>query len=159
MKIAHTLHSDTPEDYTALVDLARTQCAFFLLVVRRLSSVRPSLRLVLDDLGEDLRDTSERSEWPGTRLLGRKATVFAFHLNERSASKLVRWSSRFSEWCAPERPEDLAFLRKDESVWLGSIAHEGVVFLELSEDEVRDIQSTHPTLAEKIVRDVSDADL
>jgi hypothetical protein len=52
------------------------------------------------------------------------------------------------EWQQPERPEDLALLRRDGTPLLGSSAHERDGFLVLDEDELERLSLTLPWLPE-----------
>ena len=117
---------------------------------------RRSAAQMLETLREHLISEKETSEWPGTRLLGRKkARAFKYRLNASSAQLLQDVCSSFSNWIAPNRPEDLSLLRADSTVWLGSVAHEKDVFLELEDAELRNLALAAPDLVKRLQVDVA----
>jgi hypothetical protein len=98
--------------------------------------------------------TSKRSNsWPGTTVgtVGRPSTpgplVLEYQLVSASLQILTSAAKSLYDWTAPELPEDLALLRPDASVWLGSIAHERDAWLELTEPEWKELQQIEPRIA------------
>jgi hypothetical protein len=123
-----------------------------------------ALVVVRDDLwldagGEKLIDdltaagaTPERADrWPGTALAGTTATVLRAALDPRVRHLLSEAVEGLYDWQQPDRPEDLAFLRRDGTALLGSIAHEGDGFLVLDEDELARLSLTLPWLPDALV--------
>ncbi len=114
----------------------------------------------LDEGGEKLVDeltaagaTPERADrWPGTALAGGRATVLRAALDARVRHLLSEAVNGLYEWQQPDRPEDLAFLRRDGTALLASIAHEEDGFLVLDEDELERLSLTLPWLPDVLVR-------
>lgn len=74
---------------------------------------------------------------------------------------ILRRSSQFSDWVNPYLPEDLHFLRADDSLVLGSVAQHGDAWLELSPVETSRLASEAPGLLERVraaTRRLSDAE-
>jgi hypothetical protein len=59
---------------------------------------------------------------------------------------LRRAANALYEWQQPDRPEDLAFLRDDDTPWLFSIAHEDEAFLVVTERELESTRARLPRL-------------
>jgi len=98
--------------------------------------------------------TSRRSNsWPGTTVgtVDQPSTpgplVLEYQLVPVSLQILTSRAKGLYDWTAPELPEDLALLRPDTSVWLGSIAHERDAWLELTEPEWKELQQIEPWIA------------
>lgn len=107
----------------------------------------------MEGLRPHLEGSDERNEWPGTRLLAGKATVNTYRLEPSSLERLLEFGTAFRDWVEPGRPEDLCFLRADGSVWLGSVAHEGDVFLELAPDELEALARRVPEIVARLVKE------
>ncbi len=152
MSITYTLQ-ERPGDFQALTQAAVHACRFFSLVVRERERSGEALE-VLGRLREYLIDEQQKSEWPGTVLFGSTASVFTYRLDGGSANVLLGLSSSFSGWLEPRLPEDVSFLRADASVWLGSVAHEKDVFLQLSDEEFSVLSDRVPELAARLRADL-----
>jgi len=86
------------------------------------------------------------SEWPGTRLTnGKKADLFRFRTCPELLVEFLTHTHSFSDWTAPHLPEDPAFYRADGSLLLGSVIHEGDVFLKLTDEELTALRKAAPT--------------
>jgi hypothetical protein len=59
---------------------------------------------------------------------------------------VLQFSHGLFQWQAPSLPEDLALLRKPGDVWLGSVAHEGDAWLELTEAEHSGLVASIPDI-------------
>jgi hypothetical protein len=94
-------------------------------------------RELLASLEDDLILIEETWSWPGSELV-RSSAPYMHHVY-RSVSEVVSAlasaSGSFGDWVSPGLPEDLHFLRADNSVVLGSIGHEGFIWLEMSPAE------------------------
>lgn len=115
------------ESYKALLRFALRKCASFSLVYNpdlHLNEKAAKIRDVLKPF--ELR-SEETSAWPGTVLLGGKATVIHYRLDENSMTILAERQSLYA-WEGPDAPEDLAFYTKDEKCWMSSITHERDAF-------------------------------
>lgn len=150
MKKTYTLHPEEPGDFDTLTRAAMNVCSYFSLVVQDQQSSRRALEC-LRLLQEHFLQREERSAWPGTVIWGRTASVFTYRLNSGSLATLLELGSSFSTWLEPDRPEDLSFLRADFTVWLGSVAHEHDVFLELEEHELIELLQIAPQMAERLI--------
>jgi hypothetical protein len=70
-------------------------------------------------------------EWPGTRLVGHKAISYIFE----SDAEIARQKIDLFFPVSFESFEDVAFFRADDSLILGSVSHESIVWLDLDESE------------------------
>lgn len=120
--------------YRDLIRHATVDCSMALLVVQTMA-LEQSGHKVLARLAPFLEDKVESSEWPGTKLYGRTASVFQYHFETESAEILAGAADGLYDWLQPSLPEDLCLLRADGVPWLVSIAHEKDGYLELSQDE------------------------
>jgi hypothetical protein len=77
----------------------------------------------------------EVSEWPGTVLIGHSARLYLFEASPEAIEVLCEGVDGLFGWLGPDEPEDLAFYRRDGSVFLESIAHEKDARLYLSQEE------------------------
>ena len=79
---------------------------------------------------------SERltNEWPGTKS-SHKARVCTYRLNARTI-EIIKRAPGLYFWKYPEVPEDIAFYTKGGEVWLGSVAHEKIGWLNTAAVEV-----------------------
>ena len=119
-----------------------TSCS---VVLRREMPVSQSQQSFLDAALPFLLKRTVQSEWPGTRLLGGTAEVFTYHLAPEM-ERLFLAAQGLYDWQSPALPEDPAFYRADDSLLLGSIAHEADGFLELGAEEYETLRRTVPTL-------------
>lgn len=138
----------SPDLYHALLDHSLRACSSFLLVVHNPEELEPTAEAVLNRLQPFERRVELEHEWPGTRLPleGEGAIVHHFRLTADAVAVLHEAATAFGDWQEPELPEDPAFLREDGSVWLGTIAHENDVFLELSAAEKQALLDAVPGL-------------
>jgi hypothetical protein len=97
----------TNDTYRALLDFAAGIGSSFSLVWREQSKFDESAREVATLLKPDLVAESITDEWPGTRLLGHRATVRTYKLSENALAVLKRAHGLY-DWQEPSRPEDLA---------------------------------------------------
>jgi hypothetical protein len=96
-------------------------------------------------------DGSERAyAWPGTTLLPSNgveaATLWRYRWSGGLVDIVLQFSHGLFQWQAPSLPEDLALLRKPGDVWLGSVAHEGDAWLELTEAEHSGLVASIPDI-------------
>ena len=91
--------------------------------------------------------------WPGTSLGGGTcATVLRATLDARVRHLLSEAVEGLYDWQQPDRPEDLAFLRKDGTPLLGSSANDRDGFLVVDDDELERLSLTLPWLPDVLVR-------
>lgn len=92
-------------------------------------------------------ERKKTAEWPGTKLLGHKATAVTYTYNAEFVAAMKKISNSLFEWLHPDLPEDLCLLRPDDSPWLVTISHEHDACLELSDDEYIPLKSSYPKFA------------
>jgi hypothetical protein len=86
------------------------------------------------------------NKWPGTTTAEAEGcTLVEFELTDGSVEVLHRVDG-FASWDRP-LPEDLAILRPDGSTWLGTIAHEGDVWFEVTPAEKEELERSIPAVA------------
>lgn len=114
------------------------------LIVRH--SIPPCVAIaeVLSTLSPHLIRSEIVGSWPGTQLLGPKATMHTYRVGPAYTSALLSVSDRLYAWQQPALPEDLGFLRDDGTWILSTIAHESDGRLEVSESEWRRLVSLVP---------------
>ena len=139
--------------YRSLLEHAFPACDSVLLVVRRSQPLNESGRCLLSRLDAFLMRETERSEWPGTKLLDRTAQVFEFRFTPRSALVLKQAVDSLFAWRQPNFPEDLCLLRQDSTPWLVSISHEQDGFLNLASNEAVDLFRSWPDIRTMIKRE------
>lgn len=86
-------------------------------------------------------------EWPGTSLLDGEAEITQFRLDSNALEVLNREATGLFDWCQPELPEDLCFLRQDGEPLLVSISHEKEAYLSLRGAELEHLRSAAPEVA------------
>ena len=121
--------------YHRLIDYALGAGATGLLVVRHSPKPDASCFDFVRKLQPYVLSATEQAEWPGTRLLDDVALVYTLAFNYPSADLLKGTVSGLDGWKHPELPEDLCVLRDDGSTLLGSIAHERVGWLSVTDTE------------------------
>ena len=119
------------KDYLTLVDVAQKCASKVLLVVRDEYWLGDCARETLQKLSDYILVKEQRTQWPGTILLTDKAMVFEYNFSDVVAKIIKESATGLYQWKHPRLPEDLCFLRSDNSVWLASIAHENDGFLSL----------------------------
>jgi hypothetical protein len=95
----------------------------------------------------------ERTQWPGTLLIGGTADVREYRADIACLRLLGELVPGLYSWQQPDAPEDLCLLRRDTSPILVSTAHERDSYLELSPAEITIIEerrSECPNLAIKL---------
>ncbi len=119
----------------------------FLFVVRPSLGTSESLHAFLARIAPSIVDRKRASAWPGTQLLdGELAEVYEGELSHHAAETLAEAAGSLLEFQQPSLPEDVSLLRKDGSPWLISCAHEGDIYLELTVDELGELQRIAPWL-------------
>jgi hypothetical protein len=134
------------EVYAGLLVAALKVSNSGLLVVRDTIELAPSGVAILTKLQPFMLRKTRASRWPGTTLSESEATIYHFALRPESIRVLRQAANALYEWQQPERPEDLAFLRADETPWLISIAHEGEAFIVVTDQELESTRTELPGL-------------
>jgi hypothetical protein len=78
------------------------------------------------------------SSWPGSGVLKGTAPLWRFTMGSGLNDLLVAQSKGLYDFQAPKLPEDLAVYRADGSVLLGSVAHEHMGWMNLTDEEKAD---------------------
>lgn len=142
------------EVYAGLLVAALKASNSGLLVVRDTIELAPSGAAILARLQSFTFRKRRDRRWPGTTLSEPEATIYQFVLCAESIEVLRQAVNALYEWQQPERPEDLTFLRVDETPWLISIAHEGEAFIVVSEEELESIRTELPGFGPLIPEDI-----
>lgn len=131
-----------------LQEIAPRFCRRYLLVVRPSLGTSETLRAFLSQLAPSILSRRQASEWPGTQLLdGELADVYEGDLSHHATETLAAAAGSLLDFQQPSLPEDLSLLREDGSPWLITCAHEGDIYLELSEQEHQELQPIAPWFA------------
>ena len=151
------------QTYRAIIDLALSYCDQALLVTRTSIELNSSALAILEQLQPHLvRKVTNATEWPGTTLhrsdlfLDNTASVYYFRLCSQSADILKNSVQELYSWRQPEYPEDLCFIRADNSPWLVSIAHEEDAYFTLTAEEQEALARAVPDL-DFVCREQSDS--
>jgi hypothetical protein len=114
--------------YERLIDFAQKQCAKFSLVWREDLGNKRQENEIARRLNPFLVSDIFTNKWPGTEIFSGSANVCAYKLNQETANVIKAVKSLY-QWEAPDFPEDIAFYTKGGEVWLGSVAHEHMGWL------------------------------
>ena len=134
--------------YRRLVELTVNRTSFAYVVVRADGIGESGVLRALKILRPEEIGQRSATEWPGTRLLSAEpAMLVQYRCSTSLASLLFGLTTGLYDWAHPRLPEDLGFLRADESVWLASIAHERDAFMEMSDDEWQELADQHTDIA------------
>jgi hypothetical protein len=139
------LREPCDNDYRDLLDFAIRECKYFLLVTDKDNKqLCPTGKLLLERLSQFLYKLEMKSEWPGTILLHDQVPVYTYFLVPENLAILKKSATRLYQWQRPNLPDDLCFLRSDETPWLVNIAHENDGYFEISEQEKKHLVSVLP---------------
>jgi hypothetical protein len=136
------------EDYRALLRASPRFCTSGLLVQAHRLPLNASGMNFLDKLAPFVSAVTEQLEWPGTKRIGDPATVYYFTLTQACVELLAVSAESIFDWSWPDRLEDLALLRRDESTWFGSVSHERDAWLNLTAFEVSELMTAFPRSSE-----------
>ena len=79
--------------------------------------------------------------------------IYLFYLVPESAVILKNSANRLYQWQRPYLPDDLCFLRSDESPWLVTIAHENDSYLQADEEEMLQLKNEKPNVFSMLIKD------
>lgn len=116
--------------YQTLLRIAKSHMFAFSLVWRDSFKFAESATCLTRDLQPWLCYERYTQEWLGMALIDGWALVRWYRVTEESLALIANPGSLYG-WLWPAYPEDLAFYRHDGKPWLGSIAHEGIGWLDL----------------------------
>lgn len=126
--------------YDRLVDFAQKHCDKFSLVWRKdLGNERHKNEIAIN-LNPFLFSDISTNKWPGTEILSGSAEVCTYKLN-RETVKLIKRAKRLYQWEAPDFPEDISFYTRDNEVWLGSVAHEHMGWLNTAAIDASELEN------------------
>ena len=86
------------------------------------------------------------SRWPGTELVGHKAMIYSFQSLPELSKILKEAANSLYSWVQPPLPEDLCFLRSDNTPLLITIAHEHCSSLDITDREKEELEKVTPDL-------------
>ena len=132
------------DTYINLIRHCVTECDSFIFVTRDPGLLKYRSKTI-DMFADYLLKQEITSNWPGTVLIGGKATVHTHTLNEKTAELLITVASSLYDWQEPNLPEDLCFLKKS-SPWLVTTSHEKDGYFDLTENEKDNLQKNVPNL-------------
>ncbi len=151
---AFSFHQEPRGDlYRAVIDLGSLHCPTALLAVRDAGTLSAAGQQALESLTAFLIDAQEATSWPGTILHSGKAVIYRYRTTPELTVSFKRLAEGLYSWQHPDLPEDLCFLRSDGTPWLASVAHEGDAYLEITDDEMRELLNVEPRIADYISAD------
>jgi hypothetical protein len=136
----------TDDVYRTLLTFAEQRRSLFSLVWRDQFDFAERAYVIDQDLASDLVSSASSDCWPGTRILGHKATVNLYKMSPAAVNVLTA-PGRLFAWKVPDYPEDLAFYSAPGRPWLGSIAHERDAFLYPDEIDIPTLLTAVPGLS------------
>lgn len=107
--------------YQELLDFVEQEADSFSLVWQNFA-FEPSAFILAEKLSPWLMSDYSSSAWPRTQLIGQKARVKTYQLNQHTVEILKTFNSVF-DFIAPYYPEDIAFY-KEKNIIFSSVAHE-----------------------------------
>lgn len=133
------------EDYQLLLDYALEWCTKCSFVTRFDLGSSENMQLFISKMENYLLSKYETDIWPGTHILV-YALIRVYSYEQKVVTVLKHVSNLIYDWQQPDIPEDMCIYRSDGSVWLGSIAHEKVAWLNLSKTELDLLHDSSPRL-------------
>lgn len=131
------------EIYDALLNFVASKCKLFSLVWRHQFKFEKSADEIAIALRPFLISEAQTSKWPGTKLLGHKATLRYYQITSESTAELRR-AGRLYAWMQPHVPEDLVFYLSVDEPWLVSVSHENIAWFEDASLTLSEIQNKIP---------------
>lgn len=126
--------------YNRLIDFAQGQCTKFSLVWREDLGNKKRENDIANKLAPFLLSHTTTNKWPGTEIFGSSANV-CFHELTPETANVLKIAKRLYQWEAPDFPEDLAFYAKNGGIWLGSVAHEHMGWINTASMAVPELES------------------
>ena len=142
--------------YKGLLRAALASANSGFLIVRDTNELAASGIAILNRLRPFIIEERRDSRWPGTILLEPDATIYRFSLNTESVVLLECSADGLYDWLQPERPEDLGFLRPNDTPWLFTSAHEPEGFIVAPEHEIEWLRKELPALGPLIPEDIDE---
>ena len=105
-----------------------------------------SCKRVVGELSTQTESVVEKSEWPGTRLLGHKAKIFQLKIDARVIG-FVRKAGRSNyDYLEPDALEDPCLVRADGTEYFATISHEKDAYFSLTREEKQELMAVLPRL-------------
>ncbi len=146
-RLTHEPVGATYHELLACASVATTSLGLITYASRQLSQDG-----LLVDLSQYKKSSKTVTAWPGSTLAdGYVAELETFDYDSAVAAVLLRYTRRLYDWGYPYLPDDPHWLRKDGSLWLGTIVHEEVAWLELSSAERAAIEQSSPSVSELLI--------
>jgi len=121
---SHKLEKEPRGDaYVRLLRETFSLCDSFTLVVRDSIELEEDGERLLRALAPFQMSIRKAGDWPGTVLDEHEATLHTYECNDETLGLLLVESDGLYDWRHPRLPEDLCAF-KGERVWLASVAHE-----------------------------------
>lgn len=138
----------TGKTYGDLIDFATSICRTTLLVVRReyCNKLSTEGEKILESMKPFQIEIKRSSRWPGTELVGHKAMIYSFQSLPELSKILKEAANSLYSWVQPPLPEDLCFLRSDNTPLLITIAHENWSSLDITDREKDELEKVTPDL-------------
>jgi hypothetical protein len=125
--------------YNRLIDFAKMHCNKFSIVWREdLGHDRQKNEIAIK-LNPFLLSDISTNKWPGTEIFSGTANVCTYKLDQETV-EIIKSAKSLYQWKAPNFPEDIAFYTKSGEVWMGSVAHEHMGWLNTKAIEVADFK-------------------
>jgi len=122
-------------DYLRLLTWVRGLSTWVSIVWLEDSPPSGRARTVVDAFLRSAASVEVTDTWPGTELADETAVRYIAPLSDDLFAVIVDAAGGLAEWCPPALPEDLHFMREDQSVVLGSTSSEEYAWLELDDAE------------------------
>jgi hypothetical protein len=141
-------------DYADLIEFCCEHSTKMILVVRD-PQIDPGsgIKAKLARLEPYLEQVGLAEEWPGTRLLTDKATLFRYRVAPGLQKEVQRMASRLFEWIHPDAPEDVCFLRSEGQALMVTTTHEHDAYLLLAKAEFAILEGRYPHVASLLQRE------
>jgi len=129
----------TGEQYVQLLKWCARHSAYVGFIVFAKSDLSSRGRVLLNAAEGRLAVKRDVTHWPGTNLDSASATMYLMPASVTAEIVLPAASNLFA-WQEPDLPEDLFFLREDESPILSVTAHEEHAVLSLESREFDELK-------------------
>jgi hypothetical protein len=139
-KEIHFIDDPRGPTYNRLIDFALKQCTKFSLVWREDLGNKKRENDIANKLAPFLLSDTTTNKWPGTEIFSGSANVCFYKLTPETAN-VLKTAKRLYQWEAPDFPEDLAFYAKTGEIWLGSVAHEHMGWINTASTAVLELES------------------
>lgn len=123
------LYEPKNNQYRNLLDFCLKYSNKFIIVNRKTMKLSKNYHNIINILEPFLIRKYKSNEWPGTKLIGNKATIYLLHYNVETITIIKKYTNRLFDWKYPNLPEDICFLDKNENVILATISHENDAFI------------------------------